>query len=948
MCVWYDPRDWFEKEPDVVWDLDRGVADTPEGQEFAEGYTITPDTSAPSGAVTSGTTRTGGGGPSGGPSGGGYTPPTTPTTQEPTSQEIPEVFQEQPSVFKPDTTSQQLIEKQDQQSQNQEGMDTFFQQQQKAYDEEIGVLRFSGTRNPNLYEDVAKKYDTSLNVYSELLRTGSYGKPEITLLGTGSYGKPEITFKTDIPAGTQFYSGIVAPSLGFTSTDKRETVSGMMPSSELEFTGPRILEFTGPRIEPYETYYGDYITNKPSWKERIMGSFHQFQGSKRMDEPTLFSGWKIDMSGEVAPPLPYETRGTISGMGGGYFKPTLTYGEKYQAEKLASRGHDPIGIVVADIEENLQKKYQEMVTSGTSTLIEAEEGLQKEFEADVGEYQIRRGLALSHKPELDVSKELAIGIKGGLIVGGLTFAPVLTGSVLMGTSGIDVIKGGGLAVGGEGWKERGGGLLRAGLGTAGIIIGGRAAFGTIEKQIVSEQFKELAKQPIKIEALKFQGDKYSVDLVRGTQTYQGLKTEYNILGKVYKVGKSGFVMPEGTGTGITSGKLNWNILSGRTGTDIVSVQKFLLGSKGFGFTMGEGGRLSGVVGKSTFIPQGSTGAFWKEGMGIQSIEKQLARNVKIDTGYTKDFFGGTSYKLEKDYYALKTGKISQVDIRSSKPFIEFGVDPNAMGFMKVIDMRKFGDTGVRFIQGSGKRSSQAYIQSLYSPGTTSVSQELVKKQLGVTTQSLLKSSFDTGSSAVVGGVSTSLKSQLQTKQDMYAPTIKADTEIRADIIQMPKSDLMIKQLTKQKSYSKQKSVVSQMLYSPQKIDVLERTQQLAIPQQRTKLKQKQEQQMKTMFAPTIQSLAPSIPSFKMGFHLPIIPFALPILKGKQKPITKKKKKKKKIRVTRYTPTLTARWLGQTAYKIPKAYFAGASGVIGRPMIVSSKPKRKKKSKGKKR
>jgi len=106
--------------------------------------------------------------------------------------------------------------------------------------------------------------------------------------------------------------------------------------------------------------------------------------------------------------------------------------------------------------------------------------------------------------------------------------------------------------------------------------------------------------------------------------------------------------------------------------------------------------------------------------------------------------------------------------------------------------------------------------------------------------------------------------------------------------------------------------------------------------------------MKTMFAPTIQSLAPSIPSFKMGFHLPIIPFALPILKGKQKPITKKKKKKKKIRVTRYTPTLTARWLGQTAYKIPKAYFAGASGVIGRPMIVSSKPKRKKKSKGKKR
>jgi len=396
-------------------------------------------------------------------------------------------------------------------------------------------------------------------------------------------------------------------------------------------------------MEPYKTYYGDYIEDKPTWKERIMGSWHQFEGSKRIDEPTLFSDWNVNYNDVLAPSMPYQDRGTIqTGL------PTdLTYGDISQREKLASSGYDPEGIVVERIRSRLTSSYQKKVDTGELTVEQAEKDLQKSFEEQTREALTRRSLALSYKTKVDIGKELGIAVKGGAIVGGLAVAPVLTGSILMGTSGVDVVKGTGIAVGGTHLtsKERWLGGLRAGIGVAGIGIGARASFGSIERSIVSEQLKTLSNQPVSYKILKYKGGKVDIDIVRGTQSYQGLKTEFDVFGVVKKLPSGKYVMGSGYGKATTTGELSWNILSGRTGTNILSVQKFSLGAKGFSFRLGA--RTTGTLGKGTLIPEGSTGALYTSKMfprtsgkinfpsgkgGWEIINKQEISYLKFPSG----------------------------------------------------------------------------------------------------------------------------------------------------------------------------------------------------------------------------------------------------------------------------------------------------------------------------
>jgi hypothetical protein len=682
-------------------------------------------------------------------------------------------------------------------------------------------------------------------------------------------------------------------------------------------------------IDKYQTYYGEYIEKKPSIKERVQGSIAAFFGNKRDEQPTLFSQWNIDTSQEKIQPLPYETRGTYNPLA-----PTLTRGEEYQKQKILTRGYDPVEFVLQDIEKekvseaqkNLDKSFeiiQGKVKEGKLTISEGEEllkkseivvneKLQKEYEDEAKNYLKQRGFAESKNPKIDLSKDVVVSslVKGGLIVGGLSVAPAPTTAALFSLGGIDVIKGSGLLVGGTDKQTKIRGGIQAGTGLVTMGLAGSSLFRNVEKQIVAEQFKELSKQPIDFKVVKVQGDKQSLDLIRGTQSYGGVTTKYNIVGKTIQQEGNKFIMPKGIGESITTGNLDWNILSSRTRTQIFGYQQFNIGSKGFSFNL-LGDKVSGSLGSSTLIPKSSTGAYYTQGTSLKNINRQLLKNVKVDNVYYKDYFGGISLKKDKDFYVFKGGKIKSFDIQTTQPSgieVDFGLKDS--GVMKVIRLDSQKDRGFSFVSGSGTKSSQEYIKNLYSP---QISSNILKQSQTASFKSITAPSFSGTLSPVISELTPTISKKEQINILSSPTTLKNQRQLQQSFLSSKTiSPLKTRSSTQLTSLTKQRQLQSPLQSQIQRTGL------------KTKTLTKQTTRLINPLSPNlnIPYLTPNI-KVPPGFGLPLIPFA------ELSERTKRTKTQRRKQKTKYQPSFTASILNIKAKKVP---LLAPGGLQLRPII----------------
>jgi len=750
---------------------------------------------------------------------------------------------------------------------------------------------------------------------------------------------------TPTPTGTLTTEGV--------SVETGKPVKTISEREAMAIGGQTISKQVGDSaISPYQTYYGSYVGDKPTWKERFVGTYHSLINEPAyVGEPTI-GGWRIksDISGKEFPLLPYQTKGTIV-----TDQPILTYGEVAEREKLAVGGYDPAEFRLQDIAKKISVSYETKLGEEVEALqpfisegkISYEAGvealklkgesfqplMQKEYEIKADKYLMERSLGTSFKTDVEFAPLLPL--KVGATIGGLIVAPVPVGTYLGISGAKETYLGFGKGILGEDltWKERGLAFGRGGLGLVSVGIGGKVSFGAIEKGIVAGELKELSQQPIKFEALKFKSPKFDYDIVYGKQTLGGLKTEYILKGKTFVKDTGGFIMPTGEGQAITSGTLGWNILSGRMGTQITSLKGFEVGAKGLSFQLGKTGKYFGTLGKGVMIPKTSIGALWTEKTGLWRMPKRFAKSLELGGEAKIDYYGGVAKKVKDDLFYIRSGKIKEwtIDVYPKTGKIKQAIDINLrdVGRLKVIDISKFDKSGVRFITTTGKKSSKQYLKSLYQPsfGATTISKQIIKQIAPTTTSPVITSLKAPSMKSILTGATIS-------GVRFKPPKVRTDTFLGAMEGYGIKTGLLEKQ--KQKFYAPTKKIQRAILTPISKIKL--KTGLAQIQPSKTKLKTALKTKMKLglISMPTISTI--TTPSFKLGGWGIVPP---PIFRGmdkrrKRKP--KKRKARKPTRKTRYMPTIKAKYFKETAFKIPRAYKFGFS--LGRrPQIVRRKRRR---------
>ncbi|MHA2019061.1 MAG: hypothetical protein ACTSXY_12405 [Promethearchaeota archaeon] len=283
---------------------------------------------------------------------------------------------------------------------------------------------------------------------------------------------------------------------------------------------------------------------------------------------------------------------------------------------------------------------------------------------------------------------------------------------------------------------------------------------------------------------------------------------------------------------------------------------------------------------------------------------------------------GRGGQISKLRYYPKTGKITGL----FKPK-DYMIMKKGLG-LDLTPKRSEGFKGWTSFQGGGKKSSSAYLQSLYQ--TKQISQsfggavhEVTAKFTSPTIKQFSKTYPLITKYPTKKLISIYAKPELKMDKKQFltpviktslSPILKPTTRIKSGVI----AGLSLGTATIPKTKIK---LGSALLQQP-------------------KLKTKQIQFFKSMFAPTTITPSTIAPTLTGGWGIPLVIPTLPKLfgaKGK-----KKKKGKKPTRKTKYVPTIAAQTYGLTASTIPESYYIGAGGLGGRPKIVKKKKTKRRK------
>lgn len=272
----------------------------------------------------------------------------------------------------------------------------------------------------------------------------------------------------------------------------------------------------------------------------------------------------------------------------------------------------------------------------------------------------------------------------------------------------------------------------------------------VEGSIVKGELERLSEQPFKFKGKTIKTERGDITKITGVQRADKLKTEVTIVGRTTREGRN-IYFTSGGGEAKVTGELSWNVLGGGKPTYIVNVQQFQMGGKGLGFRttkVGElflggtddlilrslaKGKLTQSVGTTTIIPTESTGMLFQTRRAkpylvfpspelkyltqreIKSqakfISEEFIKNYQTGGIITKDLGSALSLKLPKSNIFIYTSRGDIGRIKIVYPKISEGVK--------------------MFKGGLGKKSSQQYLQSLYTP-------DLLQPISKITTKSAIK------------------------------------------------------------------------------------------------------------------------------------------------------------------------------------------------------------------
>lgn len=760
-------------------------------------------------------------------------------------------------------------------------------------------------------------------------------------------------------AGWQSFTNIFRPS---TYKESKEDRALRLASFRYETTPEGRVKSLGPSIP------------KKSFWERAIDPF-KFTVGKVGDQPT-----SVIKVGSIGPgEAPYKTQ----------FELKEFYEQDPKARVAIERAR-----VGKAYEAEVGKEFEQLqtkVSAGEITLPEAQAAYKelektsaekwgKEFQTSITPSQKRLGKTESYfgdlyeSPSYKFAKDVPTYAETGFVIGGSVVAPTLTGAYLVGSGLLEA----------EQFRQKeieGYQITTKERLTTGIKVGAKVGFGAglgysylknLEKGIAIGEIEEHLATGVKFQAVKFQGDKASYDVLLGTQKTKYLQSTIKLHGKTIQTygGKGGF-MPSGKGTLEIEGNL-WNYFGGKGPLRITSIQQFDVGVKSFAIkdTFGRYTLAKGVLEPkygSTLFSYG---------------EKKMDWEVMVGGKPKTDYFLSVSQKVKPDIYGHEQyfsvgGKIKEVKapwltdfpppekgairfVKDTPRLLEFELYKPQAGITKVIRVDNLKLTGFeddvfsgigREGLGGGVGGARTSLSKTFQP-TTDISTTL--KGLGETglktggrrVIDLIKPSKSFAvSTGFISGGETELEKQsnLQFKKTTtdLKPQVKIDKEKSLQFENLSYK-LSSELKTKAKAKTKLRGVTStSTILKPTIREGTKYAPALAY-KQFTGLKTKQKQKLK-MFTPTQSSFAPSISrpfGGGYGFGVPIIPPLFP----KGAPTKKPKKGKRATRKTEYVPTITARTYGFTASTIPTSYIRGMGGLGGRPVIIKKKKKRKSKKK----
>jgi len=460
--------------------------------------------------------------------------------------------------------------------------------------------------------------------------------------------------------------------------------------------------------------------------------------------------------------------------------------------------------------------------------------------------------------------------------------------------------------------------INLGLGVGVVGITTVASLSNIAKSSDALRIEEGLKLPSKTvgrEVYKV-GDETFIKTVTSRKTY-GFEQSSKIEFPVFAKGSNEFAIGVGKGTSKVRTLDFWKQIQNVKDPYTITTQEF--SSAGFG-------RVSGGVVNGFKLPASFSVT---EGSGY----------VATDKGLTNFLFAGSS-KDYGNFVKSYGGKVTKVRAYTN-PIIEVGSKGEAIGFGsqvnrvvisaplkdKSIIFKLPKDTGIdkgySVFTGGGKKSSQAYLKSLYQADVLSFS----SAASDISVKSLLQSQKTIG---FIPGVSATKGKQQE--------LIKV-TQEEQELYSFPEQYPMLRETQSTNLFGG----LSSGLINVNDNRIFNRFTPAFTQLQGQNLKLKQQQKIVSpnLFSPT--PVAPFTNPFKgEGFGFKVPPIPLP--KFSLFDYGRKRSKKGKYFKGRYAPSVAAIGLNIKAPKIPKLYSKGFGSLILRPVI--GKPKKRTKSKTK--
>ena len=266
------------------------------------------------------------------------------------------------------------------------------------------------------------------------------------------------------------------------------------------------------------------------------------------------------------------------------------------------------------------------------------------------------------------------------------------------------------------------GATQMGFGIAGAGMSTKA----LEHQIVNLELKDLGQKKWSTLTLKKSSLKADKFMTVGERSSGGLKQELLVRGKTFRVGDKGYITPRSEVIIKTSGKLDWNILSGRKGTDFLNVKTYTVKGSGISIPTGKGTSFS--FGEVITKPRWEAGTMFTDKTTAKQFIKSFQKSFKdfaekpslsVVSGQhlqgTKGITFSRGFNLKSVDIGMKGGKVTDVNIIAPQTSRGFTFDVTGIGSGR-------GAGAIKVVSGKGAGSSQKYFQNLYgSDVSTSLS-----------------------------------------------------------------------------------------------------------------------------------------------------------------------------------------------------------------------------------